>query len=540
MTPPAAGAGGTADADAIVIGAGPNGLVAANLLADDGWSVLVLEAADEPGGSVRSAQLIEPGYLNDICSAFYPLATEGSPIDRLRLGDHGLRWLHAPLVLAHPSSDGTCPIISRDLDETAASLDALCAGDGGSWRDLVQRWDDLQPHLSHLIYRPFPPVSAAAGLLRHLAPRDLARFGRFLMLPARRMGDEEFDGPAARRLLAGCALHADLTPESTLSGFFGWLMCCLGQINGFPVPAGGAGAVTGALVARLEAGGGEVRCGAAVDRVEVERGRAVGVRLADGGTARAGRAVLADVNAPMLYTRLVQAGDLPDSVLGDIERFHWDDATFKVDWTLDGPIPWSSPEARRAGTVHVAEDTDALTVVASELARGLLPERPFLLIGQQSMTDPSRQPDGRETAWAYTHVPRSVRGDAAGELGAGWSTDDVEGFTDRIEGEIEALAPGFTRLIRGRHVLTPERFEAENPNLSSGAINGGTAQLHQQLVFRPVPGLGRATTPITGLYLASSSAHPGGGLHGAPGANAARCAIWQHRTRPWRRLGAAS
>lgn len=537
---PVAPASNHIDADAVVIGAGPNGLVAANLLADAGWSVLVLEAGDEPGGSVRSAELVEPGFLNDVCSAFYPLAMEGSPIDALQLDRFGLRWLHAPTVLAHPAADGSCPIISRRLEETVASLDALHPGDGARWDALVQRWTDLQPHLSRLLFRPFPPVAAAAGLARALPPRDLARFGRFLMLPARRMGEEEFGGAAARRLLAGCALHADLTPESTLSGFFGWLMCSLGQTNGFPVPEGGAASVTNALVGRLRAAGGSVTCGAAVDRVEVDRGRAMGVRLATGDTVRARRAVVADVNAPLLYTRLVSDGDLPSGVLGDIERFHWDDATFKVDWTLDGPIPWTAPEARDAGTVHVAEDTDALTVVASELARGLLPARPFLLLGQQSMTDPSRQPPGKETAWAYTHVPRIVRGDAAGLLGADWSDDDVDGFVDRMEQEVEALAPGFTRLIRGRHVLTPDRFEAENPNLRFGAINGGTAQLHQQLVFRPVPGLGRATTPIVGLYLASSSAHPGGGLHGAPGANAARAALWHRRTRPWRRARSTS
>lgn len=523
------------DADAVVIGAGPNGLVAANLLADAGWSVVVLEAGPEPGGSVRSAELVEPGFLNDVCSAFYPLASEGSPIDGLGLDRFGLRWLHAPTVLAHPVADGSCGVISRDAAVTAASLDASCPGDGDAWTGLVQRWTDLQPHLSRLIYRPFPPVAAAAGLLRTLPPRDLARFGRFLMLPARRMGEEEFGGEAARRLLAGCALHADLTPESALSGFFGWLMCSLGQTNGFPVPEGGARSVTDALVARLRAAGGTLHCGAAVDRVEVERGRAVGVHLVAGGGVRARRAVLADVNAPMLYTQLVAAGDLPESVLGDVERFHWDDATFKIDWTLDAPIPWTAPEARGAGTVHIADDVDALTVVASELARGLLPAHPFLLLGQQSMTDPSRQPAGRETAWAYTHVPRAVRGDAAGVLGTTWSDDDTAGFVARMEAEVERLAPGFGRLIRGRHVLTPAGFEAENPNLHAGAINGGTAQLHQQLVFRPVPGLGRATTPITGLYLASSSAHPGGGLHGAPGANAARAALWQDRTRPWRR-----
>ena len=524
------------DADAIVVGAGPNGLVAANVLADAGWSVLVLEAEAEPGGSVRSRELIEPGYTNDICSAFYPLASAGSPIDDLHLDRHGLAWLHAPLVLAHPTRDGTCPAISRDLEETVSSLEETHPGDGESWRALYGRWLDLQPHLTKVLYRPFPPVSGALGIARTLPPRELARFGRFLMLPVRRMGEEEFRGAAARRLLTSSALHADLSPESTLSGFLGWIMCSLGQQVGFPVPRGGASEVTRALVDRLHTAGGVVRCAAPVDRVEVAGGRAVGVRLRDGSTARASRAVLADVNAPMLYTQLVAAEVLPSSVLGDIEKFHWDDATFKLDWTLDGPIPWSAPAARRAGTVHVTEGTDALTVVASELARGLLPTHPFLLVGQQSMTDPTRQPAGKETAWAYTHVPRHVRGDGAGQLGTTWSADDVEGFAARMEDEIEALAPGFRRLIRGRHVLTPNTFEDENPNLSMGAINGGTAQLHQQLVFRPVPGLGRATTPVKGLYLASSSAHPGGGLHGAPGANAARAALWHERLRPWRRF----
>ena len=530
MTRPPQPTGG-ADPDAVVVGAGPNGLVAANLLADAGWRVLVLEATAHPGGSVRSAELVEHGFTNDVCSAFYPLASAGSPIDSLALGDQGLRWLHAPTVLAHPTLDGSCPVLSRRLDDTAASLDAHHPGDGEAWRGLFQRWSDLQPHLLKLLYRPMPPVAGAAGLASSLRPRDLARLARFLLLPARRMGDEEFGGDAARRLLAGAALHADLSPEANLSGFFGWLLCCLGQANGFPVPEGGAGEVTRALVSRLADRGGVVRCNAPVTNVVVRGGRAVAVEAGALGTIGARRAVIADVNAPMLYTRLVQAEHLPSSVLGDVARFQWDDATFKVDWTLDGPIPWSAEAARSAGTVHVAEGVDALTVLASELARGLLPAKPFLLVGQQSITDPSRQPAGKETAWAYTHVPRRVRADGAGELAPRWDDGTTAAFTARIEAEIEALAPGFGRLIRGRHVLTPAGFETENPNLDRGGINGGTAQLHQQLIFRPVPGLGRATTPITDLYLASSSAHPGGGLHGAPGASAARAALLRHRIR---------
>lgn len=514
--------------DAVVVGSGPNGLVAANLLADAGWRVVVLEASSEPGGSVRSRELIEPGFTNDVCSAFYPLAGEGSPIDSLHLEDHGLRWLHAPSVLAHPTLDGSCPVLHRDLEVTVASLEQSAPGDGQAWRELYERWLQVQPALSKLLYRPFPPVAGGAGLLRRLPPRELARFARFLLLPVRRLGEEHFAGEPARRLLAGAALHADLTPESTLSGFFGWLMCCLGQQNGFPVPEGGAGAVTRALVARLEERGGEVVCDAPVDGIVVRGGRAVAVSVRGLGEIAGRRAVLADVPAPMLYTELVAAEHLPSSVLGDIARFHWDDATFKVDWTLEAPIPWAAREARDAGTVHVTEGVDALTVGASELARGLLPATPFLLVGQQAVTDPSRQPPGRDTAWAYTHVPRTVRGDSASQLTTDWSPDAIEGFTTRIEQQIEDLAPGFRSQIRGRHVLSPEAFEEENPSLSGGAINGGTAQLHQQLIFRPVPGLGRASTPVKGLYLASSSAHPGGGLHGAAGANAARAALADH------------
>jgi len=517
--------------DAVIVGSGPNGLVAANLLADEGWRVVVLEAMSTTGGAVRSSELIESGFVNDHCSAFYPLAAASPVLARLDLGDHGLRWRHAPAVLAHPTLEGDGPELSRDLDVTAASLDADHPGDGDAWRSLHRRWDDLEPALLDLLFTPFPPVRGGAGLMRRLRPHDLVRFARFALLPVRRLGEEEFGGVAGRRLLAGAALHTDLGPEVNLSGFMGWLMCGLGQTYGFPVPEGGASALSGALVARLLAVGGEVHCDAPVRTVTVTSGRAVGVELADGTRVVAERAVLADVNAPLLYRRLVAAGDLPGSLLADLDRFQWDDATFKVDWTLDGPIPWRSAPARRAGTVHVAESVDELTVTSSELARHLVPAKPFLLVGQQSMTDATRAPAGKETAWAYTHVPRDVRGDAAGVLRGDWGPEDVERFAERIEDRIEALAPGFRDLVRGRHVMAPADLEADNPNLDTGSINGGTAALHQQLVFRPVPGSGRPSTPIKGLFLASGSAHPGGGVHGAAGSNAARAALSQDRRR---------
>ena len=524
--------------DAVVIGSGPNGLVAANLLADRGWSVTVLESQPSPGGAVRSAELIEPGFMNDVCSAFYPLAAASPTIQALDLEDHGLRWCHAPTVLAHPTRDGACPIIDRDLDVTCASLDAHHAGDGEAWRALYGRWHAIEAPLLDTILSPFPPVRPALRIATSMSPKNLLRLTRFTLLPVRRMGEEEFDGGAARALLAAAALHADFAPEATLSGMFGWLMCGLAQSFGFPTPEGGAGAFSGALIRRLEAKGGEVVCDAAVRRVVIRDGRAVAVALDGGDEVRAERAVLADVNAPMLYRQLVGAPHIPRSLMDDLERFHWDDATVKVDWNLDGPIPWTSEAARRAGTLHLAEGVDALTVSSSELARGLVPAHPFLLMGQQSMTDASRQPPGTETAWAYTHVPRRIKGDAGAGAGPAisgrWTDDDAQRMADRMESEIEALAPGFRDRVRGRHVMTPPAFEAENPNLDGAAINGGTAQLHQQLVFRPVPGFGRPETHIRGLYLASGSAHPGGGVHGAAGANAAKAAIAGHRLRSLR------
>lgn len=515
--------------DAVVIGAGPNGLVAANLLADRGWSVVVLEASAHPGGAVRTEELIEPGFRNDVFSAFYPLAVASPVMRGLALERYGLRWRHAPLALAHPASDGTCPVLSRDLDETVASLDAACPGDGAAWARLFERWQALREPLLQALFTPFPPVRAAARLALDARGRGLARVARSMLLPVRRLGAEELSADPARRLLAGAALHADLSPEAVLSGFFGWLLCSLGQEVGFPVPEGGAGSLADALVTRLEERGGRVVCGAPVERVAVRSGRAVAVEVAGAGDLPARYAVVADVAAPTLYRELVGFEHLPPAFAEDVDRFVWDHATCKVDWTLDRPIPWAATAARRAGTVHVADSLDELTRSRAELACGAVPDAPFLVVGQQSPADATRQPAGRETAWAYTHVPRPRRAAMAGSPGP--RTLVTERIADRMQERIEALAPGFVASIRGRHVMGPDEMEARDANLRGGAINAGTAELYQQLVFRPLPGLGRAETPVRALYLASASAHPGGGVHGGPGANAARAAVLHSVTR---------
>jgi phytoene dehydrogenase-like protein len=355
------------------------------------------------------------------------------------------------------------------------------------------------------------------------------RFLRFTLLPARRCASEAGFGPAASRLLVGAALHADLAPEATLSGFFGWMMTMLGQDHGFPVPVGGAGNITAALVARLRAHGGEVRCDAPVERVLVRNGVAAAVRMRGGETVAARRAILADVDANRLYLDLVGAEHLRAGMVDDLARRQPDRGTVKVDWTLDGPIPWAASGARRAGTVHVAESVDRLTELEAQLAQDLVPSEPFCIVGQHSMTDRTRQPPGREVAWAYTHVPQEPVGDVAGELDMPLGRKGAERMADRMQDRIEQHAPGFQSLIRGRHVFGPEDLEAHDANLVGGGIGGGTAQLHQQLIFRPVPGLGRPETPVRHLFLASASAHPGGGVHGACGNNAARAALLHAR-----------
>ncbi|MFF1377484.1 phytoene desaturase family protein [Streptomyces sp. NPDC058308] len=512
--------------DAVVIGAGPNGLVGANVLADAGWSVTVLEEQPEAGGAVRHDRGVHPDFVSDLFSSFYPLAAASPVLKQLRLHEYGLRWSHAPKVLAHPLADGRCAVLGRRPDTTAASLDAFAAGDGASWRRLHDVWEGLRPDLLDALFTPFPPVRATARMARRLKPAGALRLARSLVLPVRRLGEEEFAGEGGRLLLAGNALHADLAPEAAGSGGFGWLMSMLGQTYGFPVPVGGSGELIKALVARFAARGGSVRCGHRAERIVVRDGRAVAVRTSDGDTVRAARAVLADVSVPALYGELVEAEHLPGQLLTDLRRFQWDFATFKVDWALDGPVPWQAEGAVGAGTVHLADGVDELTRFAAQLAMHQVPDRPFLLFGQMTTSDATRSPRGTESAWAYTHVPQEIHADAGDEgISGAWRPGEQEAMADRVERQVDRFAPGFRALVRARRVLAPTTLESLDRNLHGGALNGGTTALHQQLVFRPAPGTGRPETPVAGLFLASAGAHPGGGVHGAPGANAARAAL---------------
>ncbi len=528
-------------ADAVVVGAGPNGLVAANMLADRGWEVVVCEEQPEAGGAVRSGEVTAPGYTHDLYSAFYPLTFASRYIAPLELDRHGLRWRHSTGVVAHPHPDGRCALLSTELEETCASLDAFAPGDGDAWRSLFEYWRRAGPHLTSMMLTPLPPIRPAAGILSELGPRGVAEFGRFALLSARRLAEERFDGEGGGWLLAGNALHADLTPDSAGGGLFGWLLCSLGQLHGYPVAEGGAGAITAALVRRLRGLGGELACGTPIERIEVSGGRARAAVAADGRRFRARRAILADCGAPALYLRMLPRDAVSEREREQLRRFQYDNSTFKVNWALRAPIPWQAEGARRASTVHVAEGVEGLSRTSVQLAEGRIPDRPFLVLGQYSMVDPSRAPAGAEAAWAYTHLPQETRGDAGGELTGDWAGEERERFADRMELEVERLAPGFRDLIAARHIQTPVDLEANNRNLVGGAINGGTAQLYQQALFRPMVSGGRPTTPVRGLYLASASAHPGGGLHGGPGGNAATTALRRDRLRrmfpPFARVG---
>jgi phytoene dehydrogenase-like protein len=516
--------------DAVVIGSGPNGLTAANLLAQRGWSVTVFEEQPEPGGAVRSGEITEPGFVHDLFSAFYPLGVASPVMRALELERHGLRWRRAPAVVAHPTVDGRCATLYRDLERTCESVGSFARGDAQGWRELYASWERGGDAFLESLFSPFPPVRGAAALARAFGPRELLDFVRMSLLSVRRLADERFEGAGAANLLAGNALHADLTPDSAGGGLFAWVLCMIGQDHGFPVPEGGAGKLTEALVRRLESHGGRVVCGAPVRGVIVRRGRAVGVRLDDGTEVPARRAVIADCGAAQLYCDLLESQHLPPRLLHDLRnRFQYDNSTVKLDWALSGRIPWTAEGARDAGTIHVADDMDALTQSTAELEAGKIPARPFLVMGQYAAADPTRAPEGAETAWAYTHVPQAVESDAGGSLTGAWTDAETEAFANRMEEQIERLAPGFRDLIVGRHIFSPASLERANANLVGGAINGGTAQIHQQLVFRPTPGLGRAETPVRRLYLGSSAAHPGGGVHGGCGSNAARAAVAHDR-----------
>jgi len=461
--------------DAVVIGSGPNGLAAAIALAQAGRPVTVYEAEPEIGGGARSAELTLPGFVHDVCSAVHPLAAASPFFRTLPLAAQGLQWIHPSAPLAHPFDDGTAAVLERSAAATAETL----GPDGAAYRrlmePLVADWERLEGALLGPLRFPRHPVA-------------LARFGLLALGSAERLL-ARFGGERARALVAGLAAHAVMPLDRPLTAAFALVLAMAGHAVGWPVAGGGSQSIARALAAHLRSLGGEIVTGAPVRSLD---------------ELRPPRAVLCDLSpAPLLR---IAGHRFPARYRRKLTRYRYGPAAYKVDWALDGPIPWKAPECARAGTVHLGGS--AAEIAASERAvwEGRHPERPFVLLAQPSLFDPSRAPAGKHTAWTYCHVPNGSRFE----------------MLERIEKQIERFAPGFHDRVLARHVMTPADIERRNPNFAGGDIGAGVADLGQ---FFARPTWRLYATPARGVYICSAATPPGPGVHGMCGWFAAQAAL---------------
>lgn len=503
---------------AVVVGSGPNGLGAAIRLAEAGWPTCLVEAEDRIGGAIATEELTLPGFRHDTFSSVYPQAAASPTFARMPLERHGLRWSHPEACLSHVLDGGRAVLLYRDLARTAASLDEDAPGDGERWIELAGPMLEHFPALRDAMLSGFPPLRPGLRALASV-PRDtLVQLARLVPQQGCTFARDAFAGTGNRSWLYGMGAHSadPMTRGSALSGVY---LGLVGMAVGWPSPVGGAGSLATALHDYFVALGGRVRTGSAVVRVHAARGRVQGVELADGSRIPC-TTVVADV-LPGALVRM--AGDaLPPRYRRALRSYRLGPATFKVDWALDGSIPWESEPTRGAGTVHLGGGEPELLARLRE-ARRHVPGTPFMLLGQQSLADPTRAPAGCHTAWAYTHGPRDADWGAA-----------QDGLVERMEQEVERYAPGFRDRILARHVATPAWLEQRNRNLEGGDVGAGSYDL-RQLLFRPLVEASPYRTPLRGLYLGSAATFPGGGVHGTCGDAAARAALADAR-RPFGRL----
>jgi phytoene dehydrogenase-like protein len=471
--------GGRAPADAIVVGSGPNGLAAALTLARAGLSVHVIEGAGTPGGGCRTEELTLPGFWHDVCSAVHPLASASPFFAAADLPAHGARLLTPKVAFAHPLDGGRAAAVQGSVDQTAEGL----GSDGRAYRQL------LLP-LVRDVRLTLPDILAPLGRSFPGHPLAMVRFGLEGLPPASILA-RRFRGEEAKALLAGAAAHTMRPLTAPLTSAFGLLLLMLAHSVGWPLVEGGSARIVDALVSELTSLGGQVETGRWVQTLD---------------SLPPARAILLDVTPRQFL--VLAGGQLPARHRRTLERFQYGPGICKVDWALSGPVPWQAPACREAGTVHACGAFSEVAQSESDVAAGRHPERPFCLVAQPGVVDPSRAPDGKHTLWGYCHVPPG-------------STVDMTG---RIEAQIERFAPGFRDLILAKSVRTAAEMERDNPNYIGGDIGGGAATL-RQTILRPTPRWNPYRTPIPGVYLCSSSTPPGGGVHGMCGDWAARTAL---------------
>jgi phytoene dehydrogenase-like protein len=464
--------------DAVVVGAGPNGLAAAIAMAQAGRHVTLIEGEQTVGGGCRSEELTLPGFVHDTCSTVHALSLMSPFLRGLPLAQHGLGLVHPDAPLAHPLDDGSAVILERSVAETARSL----GPDGPAYSRLLTPLVERADELAAQILGPLRPP-------RH--PLLLARFGVSAIRSAAGLADARFEGARARALLAGCSAHSLLSLRSPASAAFGLVLALSAHRVGWPVARGGSQKLADALAAHLRSLGGTIETGRRVGSID---------ELGDPGS------VLLDVT-PRALLRLA-GGRLPGIYRRRLGRFRYGPGIFKLDWALDAPIPWAAPEVARAGTVHLGGTLEEIALSEQAAVRGEHCERPFVLLVQQTLFDPTRAPAGKHTAWAYCHVPHG-------------STRDM---TTAVESQVERFAPGFRDLIAARATMDSAEVERRNPNYVGGDINGGMQSL-SQLFTRPVARAVPYSTPLAGVYLCSSSTPPGGGVHGMCGYWAAQAAL---------------
>jgi phytoene dehydrogenase-like protein len=468
----------TGSHDAVIVGGGPNGLAAGIVLARAGRSVLIVEAKESVGGGCRTAELTLPGFQHDPCSAIHPLALASPFFRELPLASHGLEMIEPPLALAHPFDDGTAAVLARSLEETAASLGVDGEAYERLFAPLIADWDLLSDQLLGPFRIPRHPIA-------------LARFGLVALRSTKGLVKSRFTGTRAPALFAGMASHSMLPQDRFGTAAFGLTLGLFGHAVGWPIPRGGSQKIVDALVAPFSSLGGEIQTDAPVRSLE---------KYAGAG------AILFDLT-PRQF--LAIAGDqVPGRYRRQLSHYRYGPGVFKMDWALSGPVPWTAPECRRAGTVHLAGTFEEIMASERDANAGRHAERPLVLVAQPSLFDPTRAPEGKHTLWAYCHVPHGSDRD----------------MTDQIEGQIERFAPGFRDLVLARSVMNTSAIEEYNANYIGGDINGGIQDL-RQLYTRPAVRFDPYSTPNERLFLCSSSTPPGGGVHGMCGYHAAKSVL---------------